>query len=65
MAALNGNGLACARMSFLRKYGRPGISIDKVEAETWVRRVQDQGPHAIDWLIMAADEYNHPAGKTW
>lgn len=61
-AANGGSGLAQARLAFLRKYGRPGVRIDRVEAEQWVKKVQEKGPTAIEWLRQAADKDNHPAG---
>jgi TPR repeat protein len=47
---------AAARMSFLRKYGRPSIKIDRVEAEEWADKVNLMGPDAIQWLANAAEE---------
>ena len=69
-AGVQGNGLgillypytlACARLSFLRRYGRPGVIIDRMEAEEWVKRVSGQGIHALSWLVKAADEFHLPA----
>jgi Sel1 repeat len=40
-AATRGDALACGRLSFLRKYGRPGVRIDRVEAEVWANRVAE------------------------
>ena len=62
MAASQNNGLALSRLAFLRKYGRPGIKIDRVEAGELVARLNDlEG--GLDWLIMAADKHDHHAGK--
>ena len=58
-AGLQGNGLACARLSFLRRYGRPGVIIDRMEAEEWVKRVGSVT--SLGWLIKAADKFNLPA----
>jgi TPR repeat protein len=58
-AGMQGNGLACARLSFLRRYGRPGVVIDRMEAEEWVKRVGNI--EALSWLVKAADQYNLPA----
>lgn len=62
-AASNSNGLAMARLAFLRRYGRPGVKIDRVEAEEWVSRVNQQGPNAVGWLLKAAQDYDHPAAN--
>jgi len=61
-AAVGGSGLAQSRLAFLRKYGRPGVKIDRVEAEQWIKKVQEKGSSAIEWLRSAADRENHPAG---
>lgn len=51
-ASLHGNSLAFARLSFLRKYGRPGVKMDRVESSEYASRVDDK---AIDWLQRAAE----------
>lgn len=56
-----GSGLASARMAFLKKYGRPGVKIDRIEAEEWTTKVEKQEPTALQWLRTAADRDNHPA----
>ncbi|CAG8509290.1 8128_t:CDS:2, partial [Cetraspora pellucida] len=53
-AAKSGNGLAQARLAFLRKYGRPCVRIDRAEAEMWQQKVKEQGEAAIAWLFNAA-----------
>ncbi|CAG8699081.1 18854_t:CDS:2, partial [Racocetra fulgida] len=53
-AAKSGNGLAQARLAFLRKYGRPCVRIDRAEAEMWQQKVKEQGETAIAWLFNAA-----------
>lgn len=60
LAAQSNDGLACARLAFLRKYGRPSVKIDRVEAEMWARKV-DEIPDALEWLRYAADVQNLPA----
>ena len=62
-AANDDNGLAQARLAFLRRYGRPSVKIDRTEAEKWLNRVNQQGAQAIQWLIDAATIEQHPAGK--
>ncbi|KAI8822022.1 uncharacterized protein EV422DRAFT_495023 [Fimicolochytrium jonesii] len=62
-AALHGSGLACTRLSFLRRYGRPSVRIDRVEAEGWSRRVNEIGPSAIQWLVEAAQTYEIPSAN--
>ncbi|KAI8607967.1 hypothetical protein BC830DRAFT_58529 [Chytriomyces sp. MP71] len=54
-AAMRGDGLAGARLSFLRRYGRPHVKIDRAEAEEWIKRVNEMGPSAVQWLQDAAD----------
>ncbi|CAG8760776.1 43732_t:CDS:2 [Gigaspora margarita] len=60
-AAESGNGLAQARLAFLRKYGRPCVRIDRAEAEMWQQKVKEQGigceidfEGATHWLERAA-----------
>jgi TPR repeat protein len=60
-AAKASNGLARARLAFLRRYGRPSIKIDRVEAEEWLALIGETGSSAIEWLVKAAQE-GQPAG---
>ncbi|KAI8853387.1 hypothetical protein BC829DRAFT_382699 [Chytridium lagenaria] len=62
-AAVKGNGLAGARLSFLRRYGRPSVKIDRVEAEEWIKMVQKQGVAAVEWLIKAADQHGFASAE--
>ncbi|CAG8557993.1 26120_t:CDS:2, partial [Racocetra persica] len=62
-AAKAGNGLAQARLAFLRKYGRPCVRIDRAEAEMWQQKVKEQGETAIAWLFNAACNENHAAAQ--
>ncbi|KAF0525726.1 HCP-like protein [Gigaspora margarita] len=62
-AAESGNGLAQARLAFLRKYGRPCVRIDRAEAEMWQQKVKEQGETAITWLFHAACNENHAAAQ--
>ena len=48
--------VAYARLAFLRKYGRPGIKIDRVEAEGWAKQANELGPAAVEWLAMADEQ---------
>ena len=50
--------LAILRLAFLRKYGRPGIKIDRSESEHWESLVQQDSNSniAINWLKRAATE---------
>jgi TPR repeat protein len=57
-AAKAGNGLAQSRLAFLRRYGRPSIKIDRVEAEEWLNLVGETGSSAIEWLVRAAQAGN-------
>jgi TPR repeat protein len=62
-AAHKGSSLATLQLSFIRRYGRPSVKIDRVEAEEWIRKLDAvSGSKAVEWLTMAADGYNHPAG---
>ena len=36
------------------KYGRPGVKIDRVEAEEWQRRLAAKGPKSLEWLKEGA-----------
>lgn len=62
-AAVKGNGVAMIRLAFLRRYGRPGVKMDRVEADEWIRKVQDMGEGAVAWFKRAAEEGNHPAAQ--
>lgn len=48
-------GLAFARLSFLRFYGRPNVIIDRAEAEEWKRKSMLLGEGCLDWLRIAAE----------
>ena len=63
-AAVKGSGLAQIRLAFFRRYGRPGIKIDRVEAEEWVLKVsKDTSTKAIHWIRQAADQDRHAASQ--
>jgi TPR repeat protein len=59
-AAQQENGVAFARLSFLRYYGRPNVIIDRVEAERYKQKSKESGSKGIEWLQIAADEYQIP-----
>ncbi|OMH85760.1 hypothetical protein AX774_g673 [Zancudomyces culisetae] len=55
-AADAGCSLAQLRIAFLRKYGRPGVKIDKLEAEKWADMVRgNKNSSATRWLKKAAE----------
>lgn len=61
-AGRNKNGLACARLAFLRRYGRPSVKIDWREADLWSKKARElTGCGAVSWLLRAACEFNLPA----
>ncbi|PWA01030.1 hypothetical protein BB558_002888 [Smittium angustum] len=63
-AALRGNALAQSRLSFLKKYGRPGVRIDRSKADEWMNKVRENTTSsAVDWLIKAAETYNMPEAQ--
>ncbi|KAI8804822.1 hypothetical protein BJ742DRAFT_822577 [Cladochytrium replicatum] len=61
--AIKGIGLAQSRLAFLRRYGRPTVKIDRVEAEEWFKRCNEVGASCISWLRRAADDDRHPAAN--
>ncbi|CAG8448114.1 6838_t:CDS:2 [Ambispora leptoticha] len=63
-AAESGNGLAQARLAFLRKYGRPSVRIDRSEADMWQQKVKEQGKtNALEKGIGC--EVDLQAATTW
>jgi hypothetical protein len=60
-SAKAGNGLSQTRLTFLRKYGRPGVKIDRLEADEWVQRVNSRGEEAILWFKDMSERGNNPA----
>jgi TPR repeat protein len=52
------DGLGMSRLAFLRKYGRPGVKIDRVEAEEWQAKVNAMGEGVLQWLIEASEKDN-------
>lgn len=62
-AASEDCGLGMARLAFLRKYGRPGVKIDRVEAEEWHAKVAERGEECIEWLMKAASEDDDPSAQ--
>lgn len=61
--AAQNEGFAQARLAFLRKYGRPGIRIDRVEADEWQAKVSKIGPSSISWLMEAAEVENEASAQ--
>ncbi|RCH96966.1 hypothetical protein CU098_004735 [Rhizopus stolonifer] len=61
-AAKRNDGLSMARLAFLRKYGRPNVKIDRVEAEEWAERIRHK-PSAIQWILEAASLHHDPAAQ--
>lgn len=48
--------LALSRLAFLRKYGQPGLPIDKNEADHWSMTLSAHGTTgALSWLTKASD----------
>jgi TPR repeat protein len=44
------------RLAFLRKYGRPGVQINRIESEYWESKISSRGPNAIAWIRRTAVE---------
>lgn len=58
------DGLSQARLAFLRKYGRPGVKINRVEADRWQDLVARVNPHdSLGWLMDAAVNYSEPSAQ--
>lgn len=57
------DGFGQARLAFLRKYGRPGVKIDRNEASAWEERVALKGISSLEWLIRAAEIENEPSAQ--
>jgi TPR repeat protein len=62
-AASLGDGMAYARLAFLRKYGRPGVKIDRVEADEWQARANQCGPGCVQWLKTAAETFGDSSAQ--
>ncbi|PJF16886.1 hypothetical protein PSACC_03306 [Paramicrosporidium saccamoebae] len=62
-AANCGEGVAISRLAFLQRQGRPGIKINRLEAEKWHKRIDTLGPSGLAWLVEAADQHGHPAAQ--
>ena len=60
VSAVENEGLAIARLAFLKKYGRKNVNIDRAESELWAKRLVQLGPQALDWLKKAADQFAEP-----
>ncbi|RKP19283.1 HCP-like protein, partial [Rozella allomycis CSF55] len=55
---------ALCRMAFLRKYGRPGIKIDILEAEILAERLQEYKlAEPVKWLVYAAETYQNSSAQ--
>ncbi|KAI9261131.1 nucleotide-sugar transporter-domain-containing protein [Sporodiniella umbellata] len=50
--------MAISRLAFLRKYGRPGVQMDRVEAKYWESKLSARGENAIQWIKNAAEQYS-------
>jgi TPR repeat protein len=55
------NGIALIRLAFLRYYGRPGVMINRVEAESLKKKANELPKESFEWLVIAAEKYNIPA----
>lgn len=62
-AAALADGMAYARLAFLRKYGRPGVKIDRVEADEWQSKANEIGQDCVQWLIMTAEQYQDSSAQ--
>ncbi|TPX56459.1 hypothetical protein PhCBS80983_g04525 [Powellomyces hirtus] len=54
LAALQGCGMAMARLAFLKTHGRVGIKIHHAEAEKWRKGCAARGEDAVRWLRATA-----------
>lgn len=68
LAASQSEPLAMARLSFLKRYGRPHVKINKNEALSLQRRLSKmtsdlglKGP--LKWLYYASTKFNHAASQ--
>ncbi|PVU89365.1 hypothetical protein BB561_005403 [Smittium simulii] len=56
--AIKGNALGQSRLAFLKKYGRPGIKIDRTLAAKWALKVKlNSESSATSWLEKASYVY--------
>ncbi|KAG1231011.1 hypothetical protein G6F68_019239 [Rhizopus microsporus] len=55
--------MAVTRLAFLRKYGRPGVQMNRIEAEYWESKLNARGCDAINWIRRAAEENNCSSGQ--
>ena len=55
--------LAVSRLAFLRKYGRPGVCIDRIEAHKWESLVELGGAKSVNWIQRAAINDNCSASQ--
>ncbi|OLY82768.1 hypothetical protein AYI68_g3102 [Smittium mucronatum] len=59
LPAQRGNALAQSRLVFLKKYGRPGVCIDRIKAEDWANKIKaNKNMESLDWLLKASNEYH-------
>ncbi|KAJ3140708.1 hypothetical protein HDU90_008011 [Geranomyces variabilis] len=54
LSALQGCGMAMARLAFLKTHGRVGIKIHQAEADKWRRGCAARGQDAVRWLRTTA-----------
>ncbi|KAJ3176543.1 hypothetical protein HDU87_005237 [Geranomyces variabilis] len=54
LSALQGCGMAMARLAFLKTHGRVGIKIHQAEADKWRRGCAARGEDAVRWLRTTA-----------
>ncbi len=63
-AAKAGEGIAQTRLIFLMRHGRPGIRINRLQAEKWQERlVASTTAVTLQWLMYAAVIHDHPAAQ--
>ncbi|OMJ27518.1 hypothetical protein AYI69_g3042 [Smittium culicis] len=62
--AIKGNALAQSRLAFLKKYGRPGVCINRTKAEYWALLVKENTcRESLNWLVSASNEHNLPEAQ--
>ncbi|KAJ1558301.1 hypothetical protein HK096_002420 [Nowakowskiella sp. JEL0078] len=63
-AAKSNIGLAFVRLAVLRRYSRPGVHMDRVEADEWFTKCREMGEICVAWLLKAAEKFNLPVDKS-
>ena len=58
VAVLSNNGLALIRLTFIRRFGRPTVTIDRQEAGRLNEKLRVLGRKSVEWFVYSSEHGN-------